>query len=100
MSAATRGWITVAQLFSPPDYDHALVERVVRFLETKDTSLFPFTATFNWDEKMAFMRDLRRALGSLTDSGSARKTAAVGFIMSDDELEEVIEHWQHLAGSR
>ncbi|MCC6703841.1 MAG: hypothetical protein IT334_03125 [Thermomicrobiales bacterium] len=84
----------MAQLFAPPDYNHALVERVVRYLETKETALFPFTAGFTWDEKMAFMRDLRRALGSLTDSGSARKTAAVGFIMSDDELEEVIDHWQ------
>lgn len=84
----------MAQLYAPPDYNHALVERVVRYLETKETALFPFTADFTWDEKMAFMRDLRRALGSLTDSGSARKTAAVGFIMSDDELEEVIDHWQ------
>lgn len=90
----------MAQLYAPPDYNHALVERVVRYLETKETALFPFTATFTWDEKMAFMKDLRRALGSLTDSGSARKTAAVGFIMSDDELEEVIGSWQQFAATR
>lgn len=89
----------MAQMYAPPDYDHALVERVVRYLETKETALFPFTAGFSWDEKMAFMRDLRRALGSLTDSGSARKTAAVGFIISDDELQETIEHWQRLGHS-
>ena len=99
-SAGNRGWSNVAQIFSPPDYDHSLLERVVRFLETKDVTLFPFTAGFSWDEKMAFMKDLRRALGSLPDSGSARKTSAVGFIMSDDELEEVIEHWQRLAVGR
>lgn len=90
----------MAQIYSPPDYDHSLVERVVRFLETKDSSLFPFTTGFSWDEKMAFMKDLRRALGSLTDSGSARKTSAVGFIMSDDEIRSVLEHWQRLAGGR
>lgn len=90
----------MAQLYAPPDYNHSLVERVVRYLETKETALFPFTATFTWDEKMAFMKDLRRALGSLTDSGSARKTAAVGFIMSDDELEEVIGSWQQFAATR
>lgn len=90
----------MAQMYSPPDYNHTLVEQVVRFLETRETSIFPFTADFTWDETMAFMRDLRRALGSLTDSGSARKTAAVGFIMSDDEIEDVLEHWRNLAASR
>lgn len=89
----------MAQFYAPPDYDHALVERVVRYLETKDAALFPFTAGFTWEENMAFMGDLRRALGSLTDSGSARKTAAVGFIMSDDELEEVIATWRQRGGS-
>ena len=95
-----RGRSPLAQLYSPPDYNHALVERVVRFLETKETALFPFTATLTWDERMAFMKELRMALGSLTDSGSARKTSAIGFIMSDDELEEVIARWQQLSATR
>ena len=90
----------MAQLYSPPDYNHALVERVVRFLETKETALFPFTATLTWDERMAFMKELRMALGSLTDSGSARKTSAIGFIMSDDELEDVIVRWQQISTTR
>lgn len=89
----------MAQLYAPSDYDHAMVERVVRYLETKDSALFPFSMNFTWEERMAFMADLRRALGSLTDSGSARKTAAVGFIMSDDELEEVIATWRQRGGS-
>lgn len=84
----------MAQLYARPDYDHEMVERVIRYLETKDSSLFPFTADFTWEERMAFMRELRIALASLTDSGSARKTAASGFIMSDDEIEEVIEAWR------
>jgi hypothetical protein len=88
----------VAQLYARPDYDHRLVERVVRYLETKDASLFPFTAGYGHEQRMAFMRDLRRGLAALQDSGSARKTAAVGFIMSDDELQEIIETWRATGG--
>ncbi len=88
----------MAQLYARPDYDHQLVERVVRYLETKDASLFPFTATYGYEQRMAFMKDLRRGLAALQDSGSARKTSAVGFIMSDDELQEIIEMWRVTGG--
>lgn len=88
----------MAQLYARPDYDHELVERVVRYLETKDASLFPFTANYGFEQRMAFMKDLRRGLASLQDSGSARKTSAVGFIMSDDELQEIIASWRATGG--
>jgi hypothetical protein len=74
-------------------YDHRLAERVVVYLQTKDSSLFPFTASFDDAKRKSFIRDLREALADLQDSGSARKTSASGFIMRDRRLHEVIEEW-------
>ena len=88
----------MAQLYARPDYDHQLVERVVQYLETRDSSLFPFTANYGYEQRMAFMKDLRRGLATLQDSGSARKTSAKGFIMSDDRLQEIIETWRASGG--
>ena len=88
----------MAQLYARPDYDHRLVERVVQYLETKDASLFPFTVNYGPEQRMAFMKDLRRGLAALQDSGSARKTSATGFIMSDDELQDIIESWRATGG--
>ena len=88
----------MAQLYARPDYDHRLVERVVRYLETKDPSIFPFTANFGHEQRLAFMQDLRRGLAMLQNSGSARKSSAKGFIMSDDELQGIIETWRTTGG--
>jgi hypothetical protein len=83
----------VAQLRPEPAYDHRLAERVVVYLQTRDPALFPFTARFDAARRRAFVRDLREALSDLTDSGSARKTAASGFIMKDRRLHEVVREW-------
>jgi hypothetical protein len=81
------------QLRADPAYDHRLAERIVVYLETKDPSLFPFTAKFDDARRKAFIRDLREALADLQDSGSARKTSASGFIMRDKRLHDVVEEW-------
>ncbi len=83
----------MAQFSPEPAYDHRLAERVVIYLQTRDPQLFPFTARFDAARRRAFVRDLREALGDLSDSGSARKTAATGFIMKDRRLQEVVREW-------
>jgi hypothetical protein len=83
----------VAQFRPEPAYDHRLAERVVVYLQTRDPALFPFTARFDAARRRAFVHDLREALADLTDSGSARKTAAAGFIMKDRRLHEVVREW-------
>jgi hypothetical protein len=88
----------VAQISPRPAYDHRLAERAVVYLQTKDPALFPFTAKFDDARRKAFMRDLREALGELTDSGSARKTSASGFMMKDRRLHEVVNEWAAAGG--
>jgi hypothetical protein len=83
----------VAQLSPEPAYDHRLAERVVVYLQTRDPALFPFTARFDAARRRAFVNDLREALADLTDSGSARKTSAAGFIMKDRRLHDVVREW-------
>lgn len=83
----------MAQLHTQSAYDHTLVERVVRFLQTKDPAIFPFTERLSVDERRAFMGELRDGLADLQDSGSARKTSAAGFIMRDSHLREVVDTW-------
>lgn len=86
--------------FDPePNYDHKLVERVVSFLQTKDARLFPFTRHFDEARHRAFRRDLREGLAEITDSGSARKTSAAGFIMSDARLRDIVYEWAAARGS-
>lgn len=84
---------SVAQFTPEPAYDHRLAERVIVYLQTRDPALFPFTARFDAAQRRAFVRDLREALSDLTDSGSARKTSASGFIMKDRRLHEVVAEW-------
>jgi hypothetical protein len=83
----------VAQIDPEPNYDHRLAERVVVYLQTKDPRLFPFTARFDADRRRAFVRDLREGLSEITDSGSARKTSATGFLMSDARLRDIVREW-------
>ena len=88
----------MAQFDPEPSYDHTLAERVTTYLHTRDPRLFPFTANFNEAQRRSFMNDLREGLADLIDSGSARKTSATGFIMSDRRLHEIIAEWRDAAG--
>lgn len=81
-----------------PLYSHRLVERVIEYLQTRDVTLFPFTAGFDAAREKAFVRDLRDGLGDIVDSGSARKTSATGYIMSDRRLEEIVQEWAAAGG--
>ena len=83
----------MAQLDPGPNYDHRLVELVTLYLQTRDSRIFPFTEKFDDARQEAFMHDLRVALSELQDSGSARKTSAVGFIMSDSTLHGIVRVW-------
>jgi hypothetical protein len=69
------------------------VERVIAYLQMRDNRLFPFTARFDEERERAFVRDLREGLAELTDSGSARKTSAAGFIMRDERLHDIVNEW-------
>jgi hypothetical protein len=89
----------VVQIAPEPNYDHELVRRVVEFLQTKDPRLFPFTRSFDAQKMRAFQRDLREGLADITDSGSARKTSAAGFIMSDARLREIVYEWAEAGGN-
>lgn len=84
----------MAQIDPEPNYDHRLAERVVVYLQTKDDRLFPFSRRFDADRRRAFVRDLREGLAEITDSGSARKTSATGFLMSDARLHDIVEEWE------
>lgn len=89
----------MAQIDPEPNYHHNLMERVVAFLQTGDHRLFPFTRRFDAARMRAFRRDLQEGLAEITDSGSARKTAATGFLMSDARLRDIVYEWAEAAGS-
>lgn len=86
------------QIDPRPAYDHRLVERVIAYLQTRDSQLFPFTARFDDARQTAFVRDLREGLSDLTDSGSARKTSASGFMMGDERIRAIVEDWAEAGG--
>ena len=88
----------MAQLEQAHSYCDRISDRVIVFLQTRDPALFPFTAGFDDAKMAAFVHDLRDALSSLTDSGSARKTSATGFVVSDQRLHEVVEEWARANG--
>jgi hypothetical protein len=92
------GEAKVAQIDPRPNYDHRLAERVVAYLQTQDPRLFPFAARFDAPRRRAFVNDLRQGLAEITDSGSARKTAASGFVMSDARLHQIIREWEAANG--
>lgn len=89
---------TMAQISPEPTYDHDLARRVVDYLQSGDTRLFPFTAKMDPVKRAAFNRDLRDGLSDLLDSGSARKTSATGFLMRDQRLHEIIQEWRDAGG--
>ena len=88
----------MVQFYPGQAYDHDLAEAVVTFLQTRDPQIFPFVAGFDDERMRAFFRDLREALAELTDSGSARKTSASGFMMRDRRLHEVVGEWASADG--
>lgn len=88
----------MAQILPEPLYDHDLARRVVEYLQTGDTRLFPFAAKMDPVRRKAFARDLREGLADLVDSGSARKTSATGYIMNDHRLEEIVAEWRQAGG--
>jgi hypothetical protein len=89
----------VAQIEPERPYNDWLMDRVVVYLQTRDSRLFPFTAAFNDHQRAAFVRDLREGLSEITDSGSARKTSATGFIANDQILKRIVEEWEVASGS-
>lgn len=88
----------MVQIEPMPNYDHKLSERAIEFLQTNDERLFPFSRHFDEPKRRAFRRDLREGLAEITDSGSARKTSASGFIMSNARLREIVYEWAEAAG--
>jgi hypothetical protein len=89
----------VVQINPDQAYDHDVVRRAIYFLQTRSPDLFPFTENFDDARMDAFVKDLRLAIADLTESGSARKTSASGFIVSDKRLHEVIEEWASADGN-
>ncbi len=88
----------MAQFDPDPNYDQRLADRTIAYLQTRDWRLFPFSEHFTADQERAFIRDLREGLADLMDSGSARKTSAVGFIMRDERLRSVVSQWAAAKG--
>ena len=88
----------MAQIDPENRYSDWLVERVVDYLQTRNPAIFPFTAAFDEHREKAFIRDLREGLGNVNDSGSARKTAATGFVATDRDLRRVVEEWAAAGG--
>jgi hypothetical protein len=88
----------VAQIDPEQRYHDWLMERVVRFLQTRDRRIFPFTANIDEHQLAAFVRDLREGLSEVTDSGSARKSSATGFTTTDLVLRRIIDEWSAANG--
>ena len=88
----------MAQINQYQAYHDRMTDRVIEFLQTRDTTLFPFSTGFDEARMTAFVHDLRDALSSLTDSGSARKTSAAGFVVSDQRIRDVIDEWARAGG--
>lgn len=88
----------MAQIDPEQRFHDWLMDRVVRFLQTRDRRIFPFTEGFDEQQLTAFVRDLREGLSEVTDGGSARKTSATGFITSDQVLRRVIDEWSEANG--
>jgi hypothetical protein len=88
----------VAQIEPEQRYHDWLMDRVVRFLQTRDQRIFPFTADLDEHQLAAFVRDLREGLSEVTDSGSARKSSATGFTTTDQALRRVIDEWSAANG--
>jgi hypothetical protein len=88
----------VAQIDPQQRFHDWLLNSVVRFLQTRDRRIFPFTANFDEHQLAAFVRDLREGLSEVTHGGSARKTSATGFVTSDRNLRRIIEEWSEANG--
>lgn len=86
------------QIDPRPVYHHGLAELAIAWLQTKDPSIFPFTVNFDDEQRRAFTRDLRMGLNDITESGSKRGTASVGFPTSDRRLRAVVEAWAEADG--
>ena len=88
----------MAQIDPQQRFHDWLLNRVVRFLQTRDRRIFPFTASFDEHQLAAFVRDLREGLSQTTHGGSARKTSATGFVTSDQVLRRIIDEWSQANG--
>jgi hypothetical protein len=88
----------VAQIHPDETYNDLLMDRVVRYLQTRDPRWFPFAERFDAHQQAAFVRDLQEGLSSITDSGSARKSSATGFTTSDETLRRVVDEWAAAGG--
>ncbi len=87
------------QIDPAPNYDHRLAEWVTTYLQTGDTSFFPFAKHFDSEQRRAFKHALRVGLSDLQDSGSARKTAATGFLVDDSRLHYIVREWAAAGGN-
>ena len=88
----------MAQIDPEQRFRDWLMDRVVRFLQTRDRRIFPFTENFDEHQLAAFVRDLREGLSDVTHGGSARKTSATGFITSDQVLRRILDEWSRANG--
>lgn len=88
----------MAQRDPEPAFDQRLVDRVIAYLQTRDSRLFPFAEAFDEERRRAFVRDLRVGLSDLTESGAKRGTSASGFLVSDRRLHEIVDEWARARG--
>jgi hypothetical protein len=91
--------VGVAQIYPDQTYDHRLVEWATYYLQTRDPSFFPFARNFDADQRRAFVHALRVGLADLQDSGSARKSSATGYIMTDTLLHAIVQEWAAAGGN-
>ena len=89
----------MAQIDPKQTYDHRLAEWATSYLQTKDPSFFPFARNFDADQRSAFVHALRVGLSDLQESGSARKSAATGFMMNDSLLRDIVQEWAAAGGN-
>lgn len=88
----------MAQKDTGPMFDQDLVQRVIEWLQTRNPSIFPFTAGFDEARERAFVHDLRLGLSDLTETGAKRGTSASGYMVSDQRLQQAVEEWTTARG--
>lgn len=85
-------------LYAEAPINDRLITLVTSYLQTLDPQYFPFAAEFDDARRDAFVRDLRIGLSDLTESGSKRGTASVGYSVSDKRLQEIVRDWAEAEG--
>ena len=88
----------MAQIDPEQRFHDWLMDRVVRFLQTRDRRIFPFTANFDEHQLAAFVRDLREGLSEVTQAAAPARPRQRGSSRAIRVLRRIIDEWSEANG--